>query len=156
MNEDKFSIEETVANNNRVVLLKGVIDEDTNLSPIEKIADPIQLNLSQVTSINSLGIRSWVNFWKTMANREVYYLECPPLIVRQLNMIPSFSGNAKIISVFVPYICDECEAEELKLIQCGHPNWKLADVPETVPCDQCVDGKMEADGSLKQYFSFKR
>ena len=156
MNEDKFTIQEKSIENQTVFFLQGLIDEDTDFSPLEKHSGPLHLNLSQVTGINSLGIRAWVNFWKQMGGKEIFYLECPPLIVRQMNMIPSFSGNAKVLSVFVPYVCDECEAEELKIIPCGESQWKLDEVSETVPCSQCVQGTMEADGGLKQYFSFKR
>jgi len=156
MNSDKFSIEEKLSNQTRTILLKGVIDEDTDFSEIHKFEGPLHLNLSGITSINSLGIRAWVNFWKTVTDKAVIYVECPPVIVRQLNMIPSFSGRATVSSVFVPFICDECEAEDLKLVDCSSPQWQVKDVPESYPCDQCVGGEKEADGGLKQYFAFRK
>lgn len=156
LDDDKFGIHEEDKNGVHQMILKGSIDEDTNLSALTNGTGPIHLNLSGVKSINSLGIRSWVNFWKTVSNREVFYWECPPLIVRQMNMIPSFSGQARVQSVLVPYICDQCESEELKLIECGRPDWNLSAVNESFPCTQCVQGEMELDGSVNQYFSFKR
>jgi hypothetical protein len=156
MEDDKFTIQEQDKGGIHQLAMKGAIDEDTNFSGLLSGTGPIHLNLAGIESINSLGIRAWVNFFKTATNRAVFYWECPPLIVRQMNMIPSFSGHAQVQSVFAPYICDHCEAEELRLIECGKPDWNRDSVQESFPCTQCVEGEMELDGNLNQYFSFKR
>ena len=64
-------------------------------------------------------------------------------------------GNAEVLSVFLPYVCDNCEAEKMILADAE----KLGDsssVAESIPCDSCKKGEMEFDGLPKQYFSFKK
>jgi hypothetical protein len=138
------------------VLLRGVIDEDTEFEGLKKIGTPLIINFNGITSINSCGIRTWVNFMKDLQSTEISYEECPALIVRQMNMVPSFMGHAKVESVFVPYVCEACEAEKMLLIasdkfQNGNP-----EIPETMKCESCGDGEMELDGNPKQYFSFAK
>lgn len=154
MQEDKFKLEKVDNDGQSQYRLEGIIDEDLDLSPLRSVTGPLLLNLSGIKSINSLGIRGWVNFWKELESKEVYYLECPPIIVRQMSMIPSFTGNAKVLSVYVPYVCDNCDAEQLSLVNL--PESQAPEVPETVPCKQCGAGEMELDANPKQYFSFKK
>lgn len=154
MQEEKFKLEKVDIDGKSQYRLEGIVDEDLDLSPLRNATGPLLLNLSGIKSINSLGIRGWVNFWKELENKEVYYLECPPIIVRQMSMIPSFTGSARVLSVYVPYVCDNCEAETLSLVTLTES--QAPEVPETIPCKQCGSGEMELDANPKQYFSFKK
>ncbi len=149
---DKFKFEVTKRGIENVVLLIGIIDEDTILDDILAIDSPIVFNFSKVTSINSCGIRNWVNFIKNLKDKNVFFEECPPIIVRQMNMVPSFKQHAKVMSVFVPYVCDTCEAEKLVLV--GEK--EMERVEEALPCDNCEHGEMELDGQKEQYFAFAK
>lgn len=154
MQEDKFRLQKVEVDGKAQYRLEGIVDEDLDLSPLKSVMGPLHLNLSGIKSINSLGIRGWVNFWKEIDNKEVYYLECPPIIVRQMSMIPSFTGNARVMSVFVPYVCDNCDTEKLVLISL--PESSVPEISESIPCTKCGAGEMELDANPKQYFSFKR
>ena len=156
MINDKFKIQKVVVNGKEQLQLSGVIDEDTDFEELKKEQGPLYLNLAGVTGINSLGIRGWVNFWKELSGKEVFYIECPPVIVRQMNMIPSFSGPAKVVSVFVPYVCENCETEELVLVGQQELASNPPQIKETFPCKKCQQGEMELDGNPKQYFAFKK
>jgi hypothetical protein len=151
---DQFKFEVVSAGNKKTIVLKGIINEDTLFSPITKVGAPYILNFKNITSINSCGIRSWVNFLKELGAHEVFYEECPPVIVRQMNMVPSFVGKAKVLSVFVPYVCDACEKEHLELL--SDKDFKASDLKETFPCPYCQKGEMELDGSPEQYFAFAK
>ena len=153
---DKFRYEQAQKPSGQVVLLKGFIDEDTNFAGILKIKGPVIFNFKDVTGINSCGIRAWVNFIKDLGETDVLYEECPPLVVRQMNMIPSFVGHATVLSVFVPYVCDECETEKLVLATKEEFKAKPPAIKEAFPCDHCKKGEMEIDGSPQQYFAFAR
>lgn len=135
-------------------ILAGVIDEDADLSSIVATKGPLILNLSDVQTINSLGVRAWVNFIKDLGSREVWYEECPPAIVRQLNMIPSFMGHAKVLSAYATYVCSNCDAEALVLVE--HDKFKSGKVPDPIACEECKKGKMEFDGQPQQYFAFAK
>jgi hypothetical protein len=149
---DKFSFEQVMKEGRKIVLLRGIIDEDTSFDPISKLGSPLSFNFRGLTSINSIGIRTWVNFIKSIAKAEVFYEECPPLIVRQMNMVPSFIGHAKVRSVYVPYVCEECEAEFNSLVQATD----FHKVPDSMKCNACKKGEMELDGRPEQYFAFAK
>lgn len=151
---EKLRIEQVDTEGKKLVKLKGTIDEDSNFAQLAKFGSPLRLDFSEVTSINSCGIRSWVNFLKEMESKEVVYVACPPLIVRQMNMVPSFVGKAKVDSVYVPFVCDLCEAE--KTLLTTPIDFKSGKLPGTVKCESCQKGEMEFDGQPKQYFAFSK
>jgi hypothetical protein len=95
-----------------------------------------------------------VNFLKQVGSSGVTYEECPPLIVKQMNMIPSFTGPARVSSVYVPYVCNHCDQETMQLIDTsGFQKGKIS-VVETMPCELCKEGEMELDGQPAHYFAF--
>ena len=153
---EKFKVEPKPKGEKTAILLKGIIDEDATFDAISKIAGAIIFNFSGVTSINSCGLRNWVNFIKSMGDRPIEYEECPPLIVRQLNMVPSFVGPAKVASVFASYVCENCEHEKLVLVDASRFGFGNAQVEEVIKCDSCEKGEMEFDGHPKQYFAFSK
>ncbi len=57
LTDDKFMFDVKQENNENIVLLHGVIDEDTVFDDIQAIDSPIVLNFKNITSINSCGIR---------------------------------------------------------------------------------------------------
>ena len=153
---EKFKFDTATNGGRKVVMLKGVIDEDTDFDAIKKLGSPLVFNFKGVTSINSCGIRTWVNFLKELGKTDISYEECPPLIVRQLNMVPSFQGTAKVLSVFVPYVCDNCDTEKLVAVTAEKFAGGAKGVPESFTCDSCKKGEMELDGQREQYFAFAK
>lgn len=156
VHNEKFKLEPVMKGNVRTIMLRGVIDEDTDFNLLKKLPGSLIFNLRGITSINSCGVRNWVNFLKEVADRKVYYVECPPLIVRQMNMVPSFVGQARVVSVFGAYVCEECESEKLVLIQEANFAGGNVEIEEALKCDSCDDGEMEFDGHPKQYFAFAK
>lgn len=153
---EKFKFETSTKDGKKVVVMKGVIDEDTDFEALKKVGGPLTFNWKGVTSINSCGIRTWVNFLKELGKVEIAYEECPPLIVRQLNMVPSFMGTARVLSVFVPYVCDECDTEKMVPVSADKFAKGGAGVQEAFTCDKCKKGEMELDGQREQYFAFAK
>ncbi len=150
---EKFTFELVKNDGRNCVLLQGQIDEDTSLEDLLEIDSPIVFNFKNLSGISSIGIRSWVNFLKELGSKEIYYEECSPLIVRQMNMVPSFLGNSKVLSVFVPYVCEQCETEKLVLVM---ENQFGKNIKESFPCEACKQGEMELDGHPQQYFAFTK
>lgn len=149
---DKFKFEQLIKGDTKVVMLTGVIDEDTDFTPLSKMGESLTINFKGVDSINSLGVRAWVNFLKSMGDKEIIFEECPPIIVRQMNMIPSFTRGATVQSVYVPYVCDSCDTESLVLVESS----EFSNVAETATCEHCNKGEMEFDGTPEQYFAFSK
>ena len=153
---EKFKFELKPEGDKTRIFLKGVIDEDTEFEALKKAGNSLIINFKGITSINSCGIRTWVNFMKDLQSVPIIYEECPALIVRQMNMVPSFLGHATVASVYVPYVCESCESEKMTLVTADKFNKGNPNIPETLKCDSCNDGEMELDGNPKQYFSFAK
>lgn len=152
---DRFNYEITEMGDKTHVKLIGSIDEDTDLTPLLKLKNSsVVFHFQEINSINSCGIRTWVNFIREFGG-SIEFQECPPLIVRQMNMVPSFLGKARVDSVFVPYVCDGCDNEEMVLVSVEEYK-KGTPVPETTPCNKCQSQDMEMDGNVKQYFAFSK
>ena len=151
---EKFKFEQVMRDGKKVVNLVGDIDEDTNLQPLLRLGSPLTFNFAKVHSINSCGVRSWVNFLKELGNIAVYYVECPPLIVRQMNMVPSFVGHAQVLSVYAPFVCDNCDEEKLILVPQNQFE-QLGDMNGGT-CEKCGKGEMELDGHPQQYTAFSK
>ena len=150
---EKFYLEHRTRENQNIFLLRGTIDEDTTFDEIAKYQGPYVFNFKEITSINSCGVRSWVNFIKSLGKQSVAYEECPPVIVRQMNMVPSFVGPANVLSVYVPYVCDGCDTEKTVLVNRSQFSGKLQ-IASSFPCDSCKKNEMVVDGQPDQYFAF--
>jgi anti-anti-sigma regulatory factor len=138
-----------------VLRLYGAIDEDADFTDILESANrytEIRIDLGGITRINSVGVREWVNFVRALDSHESVVLErCVPVVVTQLNMIANFAGTGRVVSVYAPYVCDEC----------GHEESNLVDTSGTIDvesfsertCPNCGE-TMELDDLPESYFSF--
>jgi len=151
----KFHFEHTQEGDQTIVRLSGSIDEDAKFDELMSLGKKMVFNFKEVTSINSCGIRNWVNFIKEL-DAVIYYAECPPVIVRQLNMVPSFKGKADVVSVEIPYVCDACEKEKVVLVHKDKFQGGNVQVSELITCDACGKEEMEFDGHPEQYFAFAK
>jgi len=106
----------------KLVSLMGLINEDSELT-FQHILTEIKedkviiFNFAQVKSINSLGVRAWVSFLRSLEEKsEILFAECTADVIMQINMIPSFLGKGKVESFYVNYVCEICNKEEKKLV----------------------------------------
>lgn len=141
----------------KTVNMVGIINEDSEISFKNLFLDlkdskKITFNFSQVKSINSLGVRAWVSFLRTLEDgRTILFRECKADIIMQINMIPSFLGKATIASFYVNYICEVCNKEEKKLIEAA--SLKPKTIPESPKCDLDECG-MQTEELEDEYFVF--
>ncbi len=154
--DEKFKFDKKTEGNRTTVLLQGTVDEDATFDAIAKLPGSLVFNFKGMVSINSCGVRNWVNFLKTLSQTEIFFEECPPAIVRQMNMVPSFVGHAKVLSVYVPYVCESCDAEKLVLVGAEKFGQGSPKIEETLTCESCKTGEMELDGHPQQYFAFAK
>jgi anti-anti-sigma regulatory factor len=141
------------------VFFKGPINEESDhlLKLLEQQLrqhTEIFFNFDLVTSVDSLGVRAWVQFLRSLKGpkRAIHFVLCSPDIISQVNMIPSFSEGATIDSFFVSYVCPSCEHTARVLID-------TADVPKgSIPpspnCPSCKKSEMETEELEDEYFSF--
>jgi anti-anti-sigma regulatory factor len=131
--------------------LAGSLDESAQLPAYpDGILGRLIVDLEQLNMINSMGIRKWVDWTKTIRCKGgMTLIKCSTAVVTQLNVLYGFlPPDAKVESFFVPYHCDHCGHEEAFL-------WVVSgQQPEnTRVCPKCAD-MMEIEVIRERYFSF--
>jgi hypothetical protein len=135
------------------IALKGDIDERADFAPITAMdLKSVNIDLSEVRRINSVGVRQWMQFVNTLADKgvEVVFERCSVPIVQQLNMIASFRGRGVVASVFAPYYCAKCDRDHRHLVEL---NGSLPDLDAKMSCPTC-GGMLEFDDIAQTYFGF--
>ncbi|MSP61257.1 MAG: hypothetical protein EXR72_13110 [Myxococcales bacterium] len=101
--------------------LYGTIDEqfDSQALLAEIAGGTVILELGGIEKISSFGIREWVDFVARIAERApaLYFVECAPKVIDQLNMVANFAGPATVVSFHAPYRCDYCDDDRRHLFQ---------------------------------------
>jgi anti-anti-sigma regulatory factor len=126
--------------------LAGTIDEHFDGHKLAQTvkAETLVLELSGVRKISSFGIREWVDFIGSVGEhvRDLYFVECSPKVVDQLNMVANFAGKGKVFSFYAPYRCDYCDAERRVLLQVDRDFDAIrAQKPPERPCQTCGHGE---------------
>lgn len=136
------------------VKLKGEIDEDIDFSQSNLSgASQIHFDLEGVRSINSCGIREWIKWLSTAKTAQIQFMNCPKIIVDQINMVDSFlPQNAQVMSFYVPYFNEDTGEEKNILfkrdVEFSKDNLKAPVVKDSKGND------MEMDVIESKYFKF--
>ena len=140
------------------VFLNGQINEDAG-GPLndllEKIGPNCTINLKEINNINSLGVRTWVQFMRKFElTRSVILEECTPEVIDQINIIPNFKGKSIIQSLYGRYLCEKCGREKLQLFKLGENMPKRPKVEKFAEqkCPQC-GSKMELEELEDEFFA---
>jgi hypothetical protein len=146
----------------QVVEFAGEIDENADFGELRRrLRGAVTFDLAEVRRINSCGVREWVNFVRELGAPgpaqvdELTFVSCSPAIVTQLNMIYNFRGHAHVRSFLAPYVCQECDHEESKLLEVAEhfPGPGKLRRPPDFTCPRCA-GNMEFDDLPERYLSF--
>lgn len=143
------------ADGTRIIKLEGVVDEHADLAFFTDLHGPVKLSLKGVRRINSFGVRAWIDAIRRVpADCTFEFVDCPPPVVDQMNMVAGFLGRGKVSSFFAPMTCERCDLEQDHLFlvaDCRRQGGKLP----AVGCPSC--GKpMEVDDLEEQYLLFVR
>jgi hypothetical protein len=140
-----------------VVLLTGQIDEDVKLPSADfSSGSEVIFDFEGLTLINSCGIRDWVTWMKSIpAGKPVSFVNCPSILIDQVNMISGFvPASGKIGSFYVPYFCDECDDLKNILFTKGKEfDGEKCEVKEEIACPTCGE-EAELDVIKLKYFKF--
>jgi hypothetical protein len=97
-------------------------------------------------------VRAWVGFLRTVEEgRQILFCECTPDVIMQVNMIPSFLGNARVESFYVNYVCDICNKTDKKMLYVKDIPSKLH--PEIPRCE-AEDCGLQTEELEEEYFVF--
>jgi len=138
------------------VSLSGNVDEDAGFTPLDLGANTqIVFDLEGVTAINSVGIREWIKWIKTLpASVKMAVRKCPKIIVDQINMVAGFlPPGTQVESFYVPYYSDASGSEKMVLFQYGkeYKDGKI-EFPAEIKDDS--GEVMEMDVIEAKYFKF--
>ncbi len=147
------------------LILSGTIDEDVQFPALNLSATKqIVFNLKDVKSINSVGIREWLNWIKGLSEKcQIVMKNCPKTLVFQFNMVEGFlPKGTKVTSLYVPFFCEKCDLEENMLFQVGQEikvkNGAVQldfDLNKIKPCKVNVaECELKIDVTESKYFHF--
>ena len=139
-----------------IVKLIGSIDEDSQFSTVSLAGQKkIYLDLDQIKSINSVGIREWIKWTKSAdAGAQFVFQKCPKVIVDQMNLVSGFlPDNGKVESFYVPYFNEDSGFEKMFLFTDGK---EFSGGQVTPPAGVKGDGgeELEMDVIEAKYFKF--
>lgn len=135
--------------------LSGVIDEDVDFNQYSIAGlSAMEMDLINVKSINSCGIREWIKWLGSNSAANITYFNCPKAIVDQINMVDGFlPSNGKVLSFFVPYYNDEAGSEKNVLFKFGTEYDDSGLKPPSKVQDESGN-EMEMDVIESKYFKF--
>ena len=146
-----------------VLTFEGLIDEDVTFPSLSLAGvREVSIDLAAIKTINSVGIREWLNWIKPISSSAVIQLmRCPKALVFQFNMVEGFlPANARVSSFYVPFFCEKCDKEENALFTVGKEvmvsggEIKVSYDKKVIGyCKEC-DCEMEMDVTEAKYFQF--
>lgn len=156
-----FQIEITEKEDSNIIAFTGRINEEAELPDLTPYQNkPLIVDLNKVTFINSLGIRLWILWVEKHPEVSFSFMNIPPTILDQVNLIKDFlpKGSA-ILSFYVPTYCEECDIENNVLFKEGEdftwsPEQKLVKEPlQLAPCKEC-NNEIELNIQPQKFFGF--
>lgn len=148
----KLTISSRILGDEAHVELAGVIDEDAVFDKIKNLQmTRYFFDFNKITMINSCGIREWIKYLQDIEGARITYLNCPQIIIEQVNMVHGFiKKGIDVESFYAPYFCPNCDTEKKILLK----NSEVVNFKAPVKqCNTCK-GDLEFDAIEKQYFSF--
>src|ERR1044072_1654627 len=105
---------------NQTIKLSGALDETADMSSKVPQIQTIHLDLAELQSINSTGIRIFKNWVYLLPCKSLILHNCPKVFIDQVNMIAGFIPNhTKIESFFVPFFNEETNEDINVLMKRG-------------------------------------
>ncbi len=141
-----------------VFFLKGSFNEFTDFrslqTKLENSGNKVVIDLKEVKTINSFGIRGWVNFINAL-QVPVTLRNCSVPMTDQLSMIPeALTEKCQVASLFVAYYCTDCDMElDVKVVpDRDFPDNKGYRAPFKL-CPEC-NHRVDLMMGDENYFSF--
>jgi hypothetical protein len=138
-----------------VIRLSGVIDESFDVDEFAgKAEGVVVIDLDEVQRITSYGVRQWMRGLERLKATWVGIIRARPALVTQFNMISGFAGTAKLISLYLPYVCTQSGNSFEVLMDVRRQHATLA--AHTPPPAKCPDSgsPAEFDDVPESYLSF--
>ena len=145
-----------------LVAFRGAVDEQSSAVLNELLArlnaTQVVLDMEAVEYFNSLGIRAWAHFVKSLVvGRVVSYEKCPPDFINQINMMPLLAESIAILSFSSEFICPNCNHSQCENFDALRTKVQLLNDFERATCSQCGAGLLpDEDPETILYFKSKQ
>ncbi|OFZ10576.1 MAG: hypothetical protein A2Z20_08935 [Bdellovibrionales bacterium RBG_16_40_8] len=157
-----FSFQNEVTSSHNILIFSGAIDERADFSTIQ-LTDGKELiiDLEKVNRINSLGLRNWIKWIRSLKSYMITLRKCPNIFINQMNILEGFFPSNSIIESFqVPYTCDGCGLQTITLARRGEDYCEATadrpeqiNIPPIIKCDKC-GGSSVVDIVFTKHFDF--
>lgn len=88
--------------------------------PIDKPGTAYVVNLDELSAINSIGIRAFMNWMRELGDVPVTFMNCPKFFIDQVNMVVDFiPRHARVHSFYVPFYSEATESDKMVLYRTG-------------------------------------
>jgi serine/threonine protein kinase len=156
---DRLRLNERRRNGVPLLELEGEINETSDLGAVFARSGAVHLDLSQVTRINSAGIRAWLDAALARDDGlEISFERCSYALVSQLNMHPELTEGVRVASITAPYYCPNCRLEVAEVLQVEALAASQLDRSGEIeaPCHKCPECNCELqfEALPEEYFAF--
>ncbi len=143
-----------VGNASRVRVI-GAIDDTFDHAFIEDLVDrevPVVFDLDKVDRISSFGVREWMRALAAVPSKTYYFVRCRSMLVAQFNSVQGFGGRGRIVSLYSPYLCPDCDHFFELLLDVRRDDGAIGDKQaQAVKCPEC-GAAAEFDDFEDSYF----
>ena len=115
-----FEVDQGELRGGMCLQFSGSIDEEAHFPKINDMPTEVIIDLKNVSAINSIGIRSWINWFSSYPQVNFVFINCPKSLVMQMNMVQGFLPELhRVESIEVPFYCETCDKERSALFYVG-------------------------------------
>ncbi len=141
-----------------VIRMAGKMNEASDLELIMvPQAASVEIDLIDLTFINSIGIRIFRDFARSIRTPELLFSYCPRIFIDQVNMVLDFIPRySRIMSFYVPYY-SEVSGEQKSVLFTRDEHFTIHEGELTLKPPLVLDskaGEMEMDIVGERYFNF--
>lgn len=141
-----------------LVRFSGPLTEVADLDPVRfKPNAPVEIDLGEVTTMNSVGVRSFGQWSNRLNNPIIELSHCPKVFINQLNLVRNLiPSRSRVISFYVPYFSESANEEKNVLFTSGLEYEKTAvGLQIRAPIVKTSGGsEMDLDVIPARYFQF--
>ena len=125
-----------------VATMKGRIDENAleafSVAAQELPAGPVDLDMDQITYVNSIGCSHWVTFLRNVTkNRTVRLIRCREPVIDYANLLPQFTCDVRVESLYFPCNCGDCGKSQSFLASSADLQRDADALIATFKCQHC-------------------
>jgi CheY-like chemotaxis protein len=140
------------------VTLHGDFTEMTRFDTLaRRLADEtfVEFDTASVRYMSSAGVRAWCQLVESLPPTLRYrFRHCSVAFASQAAMVPMVLGRGEVISLEAPYVCEQCDREDLRLLEISAiAREGERPIPPRLTCLSC-GGELAFDDVPERYFAF--